>query len=344
MPDRESSIQHPPFGLHAFFWNFRAYFSSVNAIIPIMKPALSDTFEKPLTYPEIAESDLFQKFFDLIAGLMGVPVRLMSPEGAMEMRQKFAKKKQLFCDVIRRSSKTNQLCMDCDRSHAALAVKKKSGFAYRCHAGLYDVVAPVFDRETHVATLITGRLLADPHSEKHFQDLWRRFSHPSFTMKELRQAYTDTAFSTEEKVQALAGMLQFFNTHIHEVRLSLKSFSKVKTRLEIAQAQAYVSSHFSEPIYLAEVCRTIGLSPSHFSTVFRKETGIKFFEYVNRVRVDRAKKLLEKTNTSILEIALACGFETASHFNRIFRRIEGRSPAPYRKTVTEPFLKIKKST
>lgn len=292
---------------------------------------MKGVFEKPLTYSEISESPLFRDFFDLVAGLMGVPVRLMNEEGRIEMRHRLEKKRDLFCDVIRRSEKTNRLCQECDKRHAALAVKKKEGFAYRCHAGLYDVVVPVFDREKHVATLITGRLLAETHSEKQFSSFYRRFSHPSFTESELREAYAATGFASAEKVQALAGLLQFFSKHVHEVRLTLKSLVGVKTRLEIAQAQAYVRSHLGETIYLSEVCREIGLSPSHFSTLFRKETGMKFFDFVNRLRVAEAKKLLEKTSASILEIALACGFETLSHFNRVYRKLENASPAEVRK-------------
>ncbi|MBL8993644.1 MAG: helix-turn-helix transcriptional regulator, partial [Spirochaetia bacterium] len=111
----------------------------------------------------------------------------------------------------------------------------------------------------------------------------------------------------------------------------LKSLAGAKTRLEIAQAQAFVRNHLGETIYLAGVCREIGLSTSHFSTLFRKETGMKFFDFVNRLRVAEAKKLLEKTSASILEIALTCGFETLSHFNRVYRKLEGHSPAEFRK-------------
>lgn len=326
---RQSEIGEP-----LFFFEWKGFFLEKNVMTS--SPAVSQGdmkgfLDKPLTYAEIAESPLFRDFFALVAGLMGVPVRLMDDAGRMEMRHRHEKKRDLFCDVIRRSEKTNKLCQECDRRHASLAVKRKTGFAYRCHAGLYDVVVPVFDRETHVATLITGRLLAEAHSEKKFSDFYRRFSHHSFDESELRKAYTATSFASEEKVQALAGLLQFFSTHVHEVRLTLKSLSGVKTRLEIAQAQSYVRDHLGETIYLSEVCREIGLSPSHFSTIFRKETGLKFFDYVNRLRVAEAKKLLERTSASILEVALTCGFETLSHFNRVYRKLENQSPAELRR-------------
>ncbi|MBL8994744.1 MAG: PocR ligand-binding domain-containing protein, partial [Spirochaetia bacterium] len=82
--------------------------------------AMQGELEKPLTYREIAESPLFRDFFGLVAGLMGVPVRLMNEDGRIEMRHRHEKKQERFCDVIRRSEKTNRLCQDCDRRHAAL--------------------------------------------------------------------------------------------------------------------------------------------------------------------------------------------------------------------------------
>ena len=64
--------------------------------------------------------------------------------------------------------------------------------------------------------------------------------------------------------------------------------------------------------------------------MFKTATGINFTEYLARVRVEKAKNLLLNPNHRISEVAFASGFQSLSHFNRVFRRIAGESPTRYR--------------
>jgi AraC-like DNA-binding protein len=64
--------------------------------------------------------------------------------------------------------------------------------------------------------------------------------------------------------------------------------------------------------------------------MFKKATGINFTDYVARVRIEKAKNLLLNPNLRISEIAYEVGFQSLTHFNRVFKKILGRSPTDYR--------------
>ena len=62
----------------------------------------------------------------------------------------------------------------------------------------------------------------------------------------------------------------------------------------------YVEEHFGEPLTLEELSQVVDLSPTYLSTIFKKDTGMTFLEYLSKVRMDMAKKLLKETNDTVL--------------------------------------------
>ena len=99
----------------------------------------------------------------------------------------------------------------------------------------------------------------------------------------------------------------------------------------IRQARAYVQQHYSEPITLESVCEAVGFSPSYFSALFKRETGENFVRYLTRVRIDRAKELLQQTNLSVTEVCSRVGYNDLKHFTQTFKKETSLSPAQYRR-------------
>ena len=92
----------------------------------------------------------------------------------------------------------------------------------------------------------------------------------------------------------------------------------------------YVQNHLGSRITLASMAREAGLSPAHFSRLFRNASGTTPHYYVLNRRIEHAKSLLSASHHSLLDVALATGFHTHQHFSRVFRRITGVSPSVYR--------------
>ena len=99
----------------------------------------------------------------------------------------------------------------------------------------------------------------------------------------------------------------------------------------VREAKQYVQQHYSQPITLEDVCDMVGFTPSYFSALFKKETGEGFAKYLTRVRMDRAKELLQRTNLPVAEICAQVGYSDVKHFTQNFKKETNLNPGQYRK-------------
>jgi AraC-like DNA-binding protein len=93
-----------------------------------------------------------------------------------------------------------------------------------------------------------------------------------------------------------------------------------------------VRTSFDSPLEQRHVAESVGLSPAQFSRFFREMTGTTFMRFVASFRVHRACELLRTTELQITQIAMDCGFQNVSHFNRTFKGLHAMSPSEYRST------------
>lgn len=96
-------------------------------------------------------------------------------------------------------------------------------------------------------------------------------------------------------------------------------------------AKEYIQKHIGEELTLDIVAGYVGLSASHFSRIFKKETGCSPYKYIISVRLNWSKHLLKTTNKAIKEIASEVGYRSESNFCNAFTRREGVAPASFRK-------------
>lgn len=99
----------------------------------------------------------------------------------------------------------------------------------------------------------------------------------------------------------------------------------------IQEVMNYVELHYGEKILMEDIAEKIHLSRTYISVLFKKETGEKFSDYLQRIRLENACVLLKNTKLPIQEIAEKTGFFDAAHFSRAFKESYGCSPAEYRK-------------
>ena len=99
----------------------------------------------------------------------------------------------------------------------------------------------------------------------------------------------------------------------------------------IKEILVYINNNLSHPLTLTELANEALVSTSHFSRVFKQTTGMGLTIYLNHKRVIKAKELLLKTNQKVSFIAEMCGFESITHFHRIFKKYMEMTPATYRK-------------
>lgn len=96
------------------------------------------------------------------------------------------------------------------------------------------------------------------------------------------------------------------------------------------QVIEYIDHHLSQSIKLEDLSNHVGISKFHFSRLFKKSMGITPHQYVMQQRIERAKQLLLKADSSISDIALECGFNSHAHLSKYFRNYTGITPKAYR--------------
>lgn len=120
-------------------------------------------------------------------------------------------------------------------------------------------------------------------------------------------------------------LLTFMRAH---PRLDAQQTKKGMTGIE--RAAGHITEHCADAFSLSLLADLCGLTPSYFSRLFREAMGAPVFEFINRVRIQKACGLLKRSELSVIEIALSVGYNNVSFFNRYFRKVMNMSPREYR--------------
>lgn len=92
----------------------------------------------------------------------------------------------------------------------------------------------------------------------------------------------------------------------------------------------YIHEHYTEDLCLDDIARIAGFSKYHFTRLFKDFTGVSFYKYLNKKRIEHAEKLLADPDLSITEVALQSGFSSLSAFIRMFRLFKNCTPTEFR--------------
>ena len=97
------------------------------------------------------------------------------------------------------------------------------------------------------------------------------------------------------------------------------------------KVRAYINSHITAPVLVADLCALVQLSEAHFSRAFRRTFGKSPHAFVIRRRVELAAQYMLQTEAPLSDIALGCGFTDQPHLCKHFRQITGHTPAAWRR-------------
>jgi AraC-like DNA-binding protein/ligand-binding sensor protein len=120
----------------------------------------------------------------------------------------------------------------------------------------------------------------------------------------------------------------FMNKYID----SLFSFSSVKNADVVSKAIHYMRLNCHRKMGLDDVAKSVFLAPAYFGKVFKQETGQNFNMYLNKLRVEKSRRMLLESNHKLVDIASHSGFEDQSYFSKVFKKLTGVSPGRYRKS------------
>lgn len=123
----------------------------------------------------------------------------------------------------------------------------------------------------------------------------------------------------------------FLRKYISDLIENFEKKKETKEQKPITEAKKYIQEHYQEPLKLEDVSKHIGFNATYFSSVFKKETGKNFLDYVTELRMNKAKQLLCSGEMSVNDVAEAVGYQDLKYFSRLFKKNAGISPSDYKK-------------
>lgn len=102
-----------------------------------------------------------------------------------------------------------------------------------------------------------------------------------------------------------------------------------QTRRLVTKAKKYINEHYTQDIKMTYLADRLNISASYFSTIFRKETGLCFTDYVTEVKISHAKKLMVQSDLKIYQISDMLGYENSNYFSRVFKKVTGLTPTEF---------------
>lgn len=125
--------------------------------------------------------------------------------------------------------------------------------------------------------------------------------------------------------------LSYLLTLLMEESWHPDSAVKKQKRVEIVKIKEYLDTNYNRKVSLDELCSKFYINKYYMMKLFSEAYGTTINNYVNSVRVTKAKQLLRFSDKRMDEISSELGFEDANYFSRLFKKVEGMSPSEYRK-------------
>lgn len=127
-------------------------------------------------------------------------------------------------------------------------------------------------------------------------------------------------------ISAITNIVRNYGYIDHSIDYSSYT-NKIKS---MEKALKFIEENITQKINLEEIAYIANMSPTYFSTVFKKLNGISLWEYITAKRIDKAIDLLRTTDMHKLDIAMECGFNSSSNFYKAFNHVTGKKPGDYK--------------
>jgi AraC-like DNA-binding protein/ligand-binding sensor protein len=150
------------------------------------------------------------------------------------------------------------------------------------------------------------------------------------------KAISDITYSYSKKIyeiDGIDGIIVWLNDILDEFAVFSLNDPSGKHASALCDTLNYINRNYNRRLRLEDLAKRIYVSPTHFSTLFKAETGYGFKEYLNKVRIEQSKILMQNLAISLADIAGMVGFSDQSYFTRVFKKQEGKSPNHYRNRI-----------
>jgi AraC-like DNA-binding protein len=258
-------------------------------------------------------SKIYQDYERAFSEATGLPMALRSVD-SWQLPHHGRRFENPFCAMMAQKSRSCAACLQVQQKLSETSANEPQSIT--CPAGLCDMAVPVRTGDQLVGFLTTGQIFRKKPTEAQFNRTIKLLAEwgVQADLSEVHEAYFDTRVLTSRQHESVMKLLAIFAEHLSMVSNQIVLQEQHSEPPVITRAKQFIAEHQSEELSLEQVA----------------QAGINFTDYLSRARTERAKNLLLNPNLRISEIAYEVGFQSLTHFNRVFKRILGQSPTEYR--------------
>jgi AraC-like DNA-binding protein/ligand-binding sensor protein len=276
----------------------------------------------------LRRSKLFRSFEHIFTEITSLPLALQ-PLEYWQLLHHGKKNENPFCALLAQQSATLAACLE---SHDEM-IRRTGELPHTatCPFGLTETAVPVRLGADIIGYLRIGQVLRKSPDGSDITNVKRALSQRGvrFT-NEIRRAWEKSPIIPPNKYNAIVQLLTFFADQLSAL-CNQMMMEKQKTEPPLVlKAREYIDKHKTEELSLANVAKAVGVSVFHLSKVFHKSTGLKFNDYIARVRLEDARIRLLNPDLRVSDIAYDVGFQSLTQFNRTFKRVFRQSPTEFR--------------
>jgi AraC-like DNA-binding protein/ligand-binding sensor protein len=276
----------------------------------------------------LRRSKLFRNYEQVFSEATGLALAIQ-PLEFWQLAHRGKKHENPFCALLAERPATLAVCL---RAHQEMI--DHTGELPRtvtCPFGLTETAVPIKLGQCTIGYLRIGQVLRHMPAMADTTKVTRELERCGVRFTgEIRKAWEKNPLIPPEKYNALVRLLTFFADQLSALSNQLVTEKDNAEPPLVLRAREYIEKHKAEELSLADVAKASGASVFHFCKVFHKATGLKFTDYVARVRLEEARNRLLNPNLRVSEIAYDVGFQSLTQFNRTFKRVFGQSPSEFR--------------
>lgn len=281
----------------------------------------------------LSHSKIYQQYEQAFNEATGLPLALR-PVETWQLPHHGRRKENAFCTMMAHKSRSCASCLQVQHELAEMAMTEPKTVV--CPAGLSDTAIPVRLGDQVIGFLQTGQVFLKKPTGAHFDRTLKLLTDWGLQtdLEAVRQAWFNTRVLSPREHESIVRLLSIFAEHLSMVSNQILVRQEKAEPAVISRAKQYIQDHQDEDLSLSQVAKAVNTSTFYFCKLFKKVTGLNFTDYVSRLRIEKAKNLLLNPNLRISEIAYEVGFQSLTHFNRVFKKIMGQSPTEYRQKLS----------
>lgn len=234
-----------------------------------------------------------------------------------------------FCSAAKKSPYGYRLCIKCKMLANKKAITNKVLFHSYCPYGLYEVVKPVTIEGKVQCIIYIGNIIFS-------EQVTSQKIHHACTITKSPENLLLSYMKKAQIVQSidyfveLANFISKYIFMLYERNKLLKNDDDNQYHWAVSALKNYVDLYYNQNLSLRTVSKLYYINNKYIGRLFKKQTGMTFHEYLNKVRLDNAVSLLLNSKNSIVNIALKSGFQNVTYFNRLFREKFNIPPVKFR--------------